>query len=116
MTPVTETSPPEPIAPEHRGAVLRADARRNREAVIAAAKKLFADQGLDAQMPDVAKAAKVGVGTVYRHFPTKEDLIAALAGERFERLAEKAVERLEAEDAWEGLLRLHPLLRPAPGR
>ena len=81
---------------------LRADARRNREAVIAAAKKLFADQGLDAQMPDVAKAAKVGVGTVYRHFPTKEDLIAALAGERFERLAEKAVERLEAEDAWEG--------------
>ena len=70
--------------------MLRADARRNREAVIAAAKKLFADQGLDAQMPDVAKAAKVGVGTVYRHFPTKEDLIAALATERFERLAEKA--------------------------
>ena len=44
--------------------------------MIAAAKKLFADQGLDAQMPDVAKAAKVGVGTVYRHFPTKEELIA----------------------------------------
>jgi AcrR family transcriptional regulator len=66
--------------------VLRADARRNREAVIAAAKTLFADEGLDAQMPDVAKVAKVGVGTVYRHFPTKEDLIAALAAERFERL------------------------------
>jgi AcrR family transcriptional regulator len=83
--------------------VLRADARRNREAVIAAAKKLFADQGLEAQMPDVAKAAKVGVGTVYRHFPTKEDLIAALAAERFERLADKAREAIEAEDAWEGL-------------
>ena len=71
--------------------------------MIAAAKKLFADQGLDAQMPDVAKAAKVGVGTVYRHFPTKDDLIAALAAERFERLAEKAREALEAEDPWEGL-------------
>jgi AcrR family transcriptional regulator len=81
---------------------LRADARRNQAAVIAAAKKLFAEEGLDAQMPDVAKKAKVGVGTVYRHFPTKEDLIRALADERFERLAEKARESLEAEDAWEG--------------
>src|SRR5512133_3998633 len=102
MTAVTETK----SAPAGKSAVervLRADARRNREAVIAAAKKLFADEGLDAQMPDVAKAAKVGVGTVYRHFPTKEDLIAALAGERFERLAEKDVERREAEDAWEGV-------------
>jgi AcrR family transcriptional regulator len=103
MTPVTETRP----APGEKTAVvervLRADARRNREAVVAAAKKLFADEGLDAQMPDVAKAAKVGVGTVYRHFPTKEDLIAALAAERFERLAEKAREGIAAEDPWEGL-------------
>src|SRR5215211_4757483 len=82
---------------------LRADARRNREAVTGAAKKLFADQGLDAQMPDVAKAAKVGVGTVYRHFPTKDDLVAALVAERFERLAQKAREDLEMADAWEGV-------------
>ena len=82
---------------------LRADARRNREAVIAAAKELFADQGLDAQMPDVAKAARVGVGTVYRHFPTKDMLIAALVAERFERLAQKASEGLEMADAWNGL-------------
>jgi AcrR family transcriptional regulator len=88
---------------ERPSAPLRADARRNREAVIAAAKKLFADQGLDAQMPDVARAAKVGVGTVYRHFPAKDDLIAAMAAERFERLAEKAQEDLEKEDAWEGI-------------
>jgi AcrR family transcriptional regulator len=103
MTPVTETKK----APAGNGAVaeraLRADARRNREAVIDAAKRLFADDGLDAQMPDVAKTAKVGVGTVYRHFPTKEDLIAALAAERFERLAEKAREGIAAEDPWEGL-------------
>ena len=100
MTTVTEVKPDEKNdAPR----ALRADARRNREAVIAAAKKLFADEGLDAQMPDVAKAARVGVGTVYRHFPTKEDLIAALAAERFERLAEKARDAIAAEDPWEGL-------------
>ncbi len=81
----------------------RADARRNREAVIVAAKRLFADRGLDTQVPDVAKAANVGVGTVYRHFPTKDELIAALVSERFERFAEKARESLEAGDAWEGL-------------
>jgi AcrR family transcriptional regulator len=103
MTPITEAKPSIRAKPTAIERVLRADARRNREAVIAAAKKLFADQGLDAQMPDVAKAAKVGVGTVYRHFPTKEDLIAALAGERFERLAEKAREGIEAEDPWQGL-------------
>jgi AcrR family transcriptional regulator len=81
----------------------RADARRNRQAVIAAAKRLFADQGLDAQMPDVAKAAKVGVGTVYRHFPTKDNLIAALVAEHFERLTQKAWEGVEMDHAWEGL-------------
>src|SRR5260370_27172132 len=68
-----------------------------------AAKKLFADEGLDAQMPGVAAAAKVGVGTVYRHFPTKDDLIAALVADRFERLASMAREGLEASDAWQGI-------------
>jgi AcrR family transcriptional regulator len=101
MMSITETKPVPPTQVIERA--LRADARRNREAVIEAAKKLFADQGLDAQMPDVAKAAKVGVGTVYRHFPTKDDLIAALAAERFERLAEKAREGIDNEDPWEGL-------------
>jgi AcrR family transcriptional regulator len=81
----------------------RADARRNRAAVLAAAKKLFADQGLDAQMPEVARTAKVGVGTVYRHFPTKDELIAALVVDRFERLAEKAREGLELDDPWKAL-------------
>jgi AcrR family transcriptional regulator len=82
---------------------LRADARRNRQAVIAAAKKLFAERGLEAQMPDVARTAKVGVGTVYRHFQTKDELIAALVAERFERLADKAREALQTQDAWEGI-------------
>jgi AcrR family transcriptional regulator len=100
MTVVTETKP---TASNGTPRPLRADARRNHEAVIAAAKKLFADEGLDAQMPDVAKAAKVGVGTVYRHFPTKDHLIAALADGRFERLADKAREGIDADDPWEGL-------------
>jgi AcrR family transcriptional regulator len=100
---VTETRPAAGAKRINVDRALRADARRNRQAVIAAAKKLFADQGLDAQMPDVAKAAKVGVGTVYRHFPTKDDLIAALVAERFRRLAEKARECLEMRDEWEGL-------------
>src|SRR5690242_14160537 len=101
MTTVTEKIP---ASSEKLGVerAQRADARRNREAVIAAAKKLFADQGLEAQIPDVAKAAKVGVGTVYRHFPAKDKLIAALVAERFERLAAKASECLEADDPWEG--------------
>jgi AcrR family transcriptional regulator len=100
MTTVTQQRT---AAGEREARSLRADARRNREAVIAAAKKLFAAHGLEAQMPDVAKAANVGVGTVYRHFPTKDDLIAAMAAERFERLAEKAREALEIDDAWEGV-------------
>jgi AcrR family transcriptional regulator len=93
MSPVTEANPTTPA--------LRADARRNREAVLEAAKKLFSEQGLDAQMPDVARAARVGVGTVYRHFPAKDDLIAALAEERFRRLADRAREALAEPDAWE---------------
>jgi AcrR family transcriptional regulator len=103
MTNVTQAKPKETAKRATIERVLRADARRNRAAVIKAARKLFADEGLDAQMPDVAKAAKVGVGTVYRHFPTKDDLIAALAMDRFERLAEKAREGIEHEDPWQGL-------------
>jgi AcrR family transcriptional regulator len=102
MTSATQMTPAQGGELDRVERVLRADARRNREAVIAAAKQLFADQGLDAQMPDVARDAKVGVGTVYRHFPTKDDLIAALVAERFERLAQKAREVLQADDAWEG--------------
>jgi AcrR family transcriptional regulator len=82
---------------------LRADARRNREAVLVAARRLFAEEGVEAQMPDVAKAANVGVGTVYRHFPTKDDLIAALVAERFQLLADHARACLANDDPWEAI-------------
>ena len=89
---------PTPIAPTAPIRSMRADAIRNREAVIEAARALMATEGLDAQMDDIARAAGVGVGTVYRHFPTKDDLIFALAEHRFRRLAEFATEALAEED------------------
>jgi AcrR family transcriptional regulator len=83
---------------------LRADARRNRERVLTAARAVFAEQGREAQMDDVARHAEVGVGTVYRHFPTKEALIEALALDSFERVTAKAQEALATiEDPWEAL-------------
>ena len=85
---------------------LRADARRNRERILKAARAVFAERGLDAQIDDVAKKAKVGVGTVYRHFPTKEALRDALIRERFEAIAAIAVEELDRADAWEGFSNL----------
>ncbi len=98
----TKDLPPEALPPLSRA--MRADAVRNREAVIEAARELFAEQGLDAQMDDIAAAAGVGVGTVYRHFPNKEDLLDAVVVRRFQILAERAREAVaEAKggDAWE---------------
>src|SRR5215218_10012991 len=80
---------------------LRADARRNREKVLEAARAVFSEQGRDAQMDDVARRAGVGVGTVYRHFPTKEALIEALMVAAFEAIAAQADAALEVEDPWE---------------
>jgi AcrR family transcriptional regulator len=80
----------------------RADARRNRERVLAAARRQFATHGLEAQVDDIAREADVGVGTVYRHFATKEALLQALAADRFSRLAEWAREAHQASDGWEG--------------
>jgi len=103
MTPSATTE-----TPETTERAQRADARRNREKVLAAARRCMARDGLDAQMDELARAAGVGVGTVYRHFPTKEHLVEALALARFERLAELAHEALAKDDPWdafEGFMR-----------
>jgi AcrR family transcriptional regulator len=84
---------------------LRADARRNREKVLAAARAVFAEQGVDAQMDDIARRADVGVGTVYRHFPTKDALLDALTDEVFEVIAAHAREMLELDDPWDAFKR-----------
>ena len=83
---------------------LRADARRNREKILKAARAVFADKGRDAQMDDVARRAKVGVGTLYRHFPTKDALLQALSDELFDVVAAHAERALERDDAWEALM------------
>jgi AcrR family transcriptional regulator len=82
----------------------RADAVRNRELVLAAAREQFAEHGLDAQMDEIARAAGVGVGTVYRHFPNKDSLLEALAQQRFDAKAQAARDALEIEDPWEGFV------------
>jgi AcrR family transcriptional regulator len=84
---------------------LRADARRNREKVLVAARAVFAEQGVDAQMDDVARRADVGVGTVYRHFPTKEALLTALSDEVFAVVAVYTRNLLTLADPWEAFTR-----------
>jgi AcrR family transcriptional regulator len=76
---------------------LRADARRNRERILEGAREVFAECGVDAQMDDVARRAGVGVGTVYRHFPTKEALLGELVRLKFRTFTANAREALERE-------------------
>jgi AcrR family transcriptional regulator len=85
---------------------LRADARRNRERILEAAKEVFGEDGADAQMDDVARRAGVGVGTVYRHFPNKDVLMGELVTEKFTGFTEAAHEALKEDDAWEGFSEL----------
>lgn len=82
---------------------LRADARRNREAVLDAASALFAQVGGDVQMSDIAERARVGVGTVYRHFADKRSLQAAIIGRRFAAVAELAQQAEDIGDPWSAL-------------
>src|SRR6476469_3105716 len=88
---------------------LRADARRNRERILQSARAAFAESGADAQIDDVARHAGVGVGTVYRHFPTKQALLTELVRQTFRLFTEWAREAREADAEpfalIEGLLR-----------
>jgi len=83
-----QPSPPAPRKP-------RTDARRNRERILEVAKEAFTHAGANASLDDVAKAAGVGAGTLYRHFPTREALIEAVYRTEVEKLA--AAERRFAE-------------------
>ncbi|MEU8379929.1 helix-turn-helix domain-containing protein [Streptosporangium sp. NPDC048865] len=90
-----------PIEPErsHR----RLDARRNHERVIAAARELFARHGLQMTVPQVAERAGVGRATVYRSYPTKDDLIVAIVQEQFQQLEQRTLAALRSDDAYRGL-------------
>ncbi len=78
---------------------LRADAERNLRRVLDAALEVFAEHGLDAPVTLIAERAEVGVATIFRRFPTKDDLLAALLAHRGEQLVAAADRALEHEDA-----------------
>lgn len=82
--------------------MLRRDAERNRQRVLTAARELFAVKGLEATLNDVARHANVGVGTVYRRFATKEELIEAIFVDGMEQLTALAETALQQEDSWAG--------------
>ncbi|MEV8533215.1 helix-turn-helix domain-containing protein [Streptomyces sp. NPDC051211] len=94
MTPGTE-----------RPAPVRRDARRNRELLLAAARKAFAAQGLDAPLDEIARRAGVGNATLYRHFPTRAALIDAVFQDALQGTVAAGEEARTSADAWEGLAR-----------
>ncbi len=77
---------------------LRADARRNRERVLAAAREAFAAEGLSVPLDEIARRAGVGPGTVYRHFPTKEALFHAAILDNMERMIAVTNQLADADD------------------
>ena len=90
-----EAGSADPPAP---GRAERADKARNRARILAAASEAFAERGVETQMDDVAARAGLGVGTLYRHFATKEALMAALMERRFEQILEVTRRGIERED------------------
>jgi AcrR family transcriptional regulator len=91
-----------PASPADRP--LRRDAERNRQRILAAAAERFAEDGLEVTLDEVARCAGVGVGTVYRRFPNKEELIDALFEDRIAAIEAVALEALDQDDAWTGFV------------
>jgi AcrR family transcriptional regulator len=84
----------------------RADARRNRSLILAAAEEAFAKEGLGVPVDEIARRAGVGAGTLYRHFPTKEALFEAVLVDHMERLAEAARALVESDEPGPALFTL----------
>lgn len=82
---------------------MRKDAARNRERLLAAARELFAERGLNVTLNEIARHAGVGVGTAYRRFANKEEVIDALFDKGLEDIAAAATDALRDPDAWSGL-------------
>ena len=83
---------------------LRADAERNRAAILAAAREVFAEQGLEAPLEEIAARAGVGIATLYRRFPAREQLVAAALVEKITQYAEAAELALAIPDPWAGFV------------
>jgi len=89
---------------------LRADAQRNRASILESAEAEFRAHGVDASMDEIAHRAGVGVGTVYRNFPTKEALLQAIVASRLTPLLDAAREAADAQDAGEAFFAFLRLL------
>ena len=85
--------------------VLRADAQRNLVRVLDAAREVFAEQGIEAPVTDIADRAGVGVGTIFRRFPTKDDLVVAVVEQRTAQLIDAVDLALESSDPGDALRR-----------
>src|SRR3982750_4911237 len=88
----------------HTERPLRRDAERNRQPILEAARAAFAEDGLSVTLDEIARRAGVGVGTIYRRFPDKEQLIDALFEDQMRTFVARADECLEAKDPWDGLM------------
>lgn len=82
---------------------LRADARRNRARLLEAAEAAFTTSGTDASLDDIARQAGVGIGTLYRHFPTRDDLVEALIHSGMQEIIELGDELLDSDDPFDAL-------------
>jgi AcrR family transcriptional regulator len=80
----------------------RSDARRNHERIVEVARELFVLRGVDISVRDIASAADIGLATLYRHFPTRDDLVDAVLVEAFEEWVALAEAALAAESGWDG--------------
>ncbi|MER5646929.1 helix-turn-helix domain-containing protein [Streptosporangium sp. NPDC002524] len=83
---------------------MRKDALHNRERLLLAARRLFADRGLDVPLEEIARTAGVSVGTLYNRFPTRAELVAAVFEDRVATVAGLATDALATDDAWEGFV------------
>ena len=103
---MTTSTPPTPATPAGSIAAparLRADARRNRARILAAAGDVFAEKGASASTEVVARRAGVAIGTVFRHFPTKDDLLRAIMKDLLQQLADQASRLAAGSDPGTGL-------------
>ncbi|GAA1655919.1 TetR/AcrR family transcriptional regulator [Actinoplanes couchii] len=94
------SSPPAPEAPRHTG--LRIDAERNRQRILTVARETFATHGIDVPMEEIARRAGVGVGTLYRRYPTRGDLVTAAFATKMYAYADAARQALTDPDPWHG--------------
>ena len=96
MTTADDPSNPRPTRP------LRRDAQRNRDAIVAAARQVFCDHGLEAPLEEIARRAGVGIATLYRRFPSRVELLDAVLADNLQAHIAVAEQALATDDPWDG--------------